>query len=157
MADGEDHFELDALDVAGQLVQLGLAFGTQVGLVEVEQGVGGQGHFLRGGLGRGGGAGAALWRERQPRGGSHLALGIRSLSHSQPTGLAVHDAFGQGRGPVAGAPAQAGTALDDDAARVDGVGHDIAGLQHRGVLGEGGSGESEQRGEQQRMFGVLIM
>jgi hypothetical protein len=51
--------------------------------------------------------------------------------------LAVHDVFGQGRGPVAGAPAEAGTALDDDAARVDGVGHDIAGLEHRGVLGEG--------------------
>jgi hypothetical protein len=79
MADGDDHFELDALDVGGQLVQLGLAFGTQVGLVEVEQGVGGQGHFLRGGLGRGGGAERRLWRERQPR--RRRALGIRSLSH----------------------------------------------------------------------------
>jgi hypothetical protein len=72
MADGDDHFELDALDVGGQLVQLGLAFGAQVGLVEVEQGVGGQRYLLGGGLGRGGGRSGGGGSGR----GGRFALGL---------------------------------------------------------------------------------
>src|SRR5690606_20363578 len=36
VAHGDDHFEVDALDLADQVVQLGAAFGLEHGLVEVE-------------------------------------------------------------------------------------------------------------------------
>ena len=46
MADGDDDFEVDALSLADQVVQLGLAFRLQHRLVEVEERVGGEGDLL---------------------------------------------------------------------------------------------------------------
>jgi hypothetical protein len=49
VADGDDHFQVDALDLADQVVQLGLAFGLQDRLVEVEEGVSSVGDLGGGG------------------------------------------------------------------------------------------------------------
>jgi hypothetical protein len=43
-----DHFQVDVLDLGDQVVQLGLAFGLQHRLVEVEECVSSVGHLLSG-------------------------------------------------------------------------------------------------------------
>ena len=109
VADDQDHFELDGTSLGDQFVELGLAFGAQHGLVEVEEGVGGDGDLLTGGLRRG---------DRGRRSG-RLADFLRqqvlvALAASRILG-------GSSRGPVAGAPAEAEAAQGDDVALVDDI------------------------------------
>ena len=81
VADGDDHFELDALGFGGEIVERLLAFGAQRGLVEVEQRVGGERDLLGGGLRRRGGGGG----RRRPgaafftRSGSHSAMAMAGV------------------------------------------------------------------------------
>jgi len=138
VADGDDHFELDALDLLDQLVELGLAFGTQGGLVEVEQGVGGEGDLLGSRLHAGGGGLAS------GLGDGGLAFFLRQ--QILVAGAAGRVVGGGGRGPETGTPAEAGTALDDFVAgvdRIDAVGGGL-GLGQRGAETEGGGQNGHQ-------------
>src|SRR5690606_25258617 len=105
VADGDDHFEVDALDLADQVIELRLAFGIQHRLVKVEEGVRGVGHL--GGGGRGGGGGRAGGRCSRSRGGrTRSGSGSRSRGGSgTDQGAVAADGGGGGR-PVGVAPAQ---------------------------------------------------
>src|SRR2546427_7254164 len=46
MADGDDHLEVDAGDLAGEIVELGFAFGLDDGLVEIDPDGGGKGDLF---------------------------------------------------------------------------------------------------------------
>ena len=45
MTDSDDHFQIDALDLANQIVQLGFAFGLQHGLVKIKECIGSISHL----------------------------------------------------------------------------------------------------------------
>ena len=90
VADGDDDFEVDAAHLADQVVELGLAFGLQHRLVEVEERVGREGDLLArrraattgGGRRRGGGGGRRSRRGRGAGAGAGGAGG--SGTPSQP-------------------------------------------------------------------------
>ncbi|SOY86237.1 protein of unknown function [Cupriavidus taiwanensis] len=86
MANGDDDFQGDALQLRHQVVQLGLAFGLQHSLVEVEQGVSSESDLL------------ARNHRRSHRSRSRSG-------HSRSQG-AVAQRVGRGRGPGAVAPAE---------------------------------------------------
>src|SRR5690606_8452062 len=85
----------------GQVVHLGLAFGLEHSLVEVEEGVGGEAHLFSGGCSRGdrsGSRGGSGSRGRSGLGSSHRSGRSRS-------GHAVAALDAGGRGPEVVAPA----------------------------------------------------
>ncbi len=79
MTHGDDHFQVDGLDLGGQIIQLGLGFGLDDGLVEVKEGVGSVGDLLDDGLDHGPGlvrtGGRSGGRSRSGR--RSLGLGCR--------------------------------------------------------------------------------
>src|SRR5690606_14287428 len=75
VTDGDDHLERDARQLAGQVVEARLAFGLQHGLVEIEEGVGGEGDLLAGrGRGR---RGFRRGGRSRSRGGRRSGRGTR--------------------------------------------------------------------------------
>ncbi len=97
VADGEDDFEVQFTGLTGEFVELGLTFRTQNSLVEVEQGVSGDGDLF-----------ASRFRSGGSRSGSRGGLAGADVSRDQvlvalATGLVGGSSS---RGPVAGAPAQ---------------------------------------------------
>ena len=96
MSHGDDHFQVDTLDLADQIVQLGAAFGLQHRLVEVEEGVGSVGHLLGGHRSRCGSrcrssCGRSRSGGRSGSGGLRCfqsAIAARSSGSGRPEGIA---------------------------------------------------------------------
>jgi hypothetical protein len=126
---------LMALGLGDHFVELGLAFRTQRGLVEVEQRVGGDGDLVTRRLGR--------------RCGSRGSLGDHRLADFLREQILVALAAGRilgrsGRCPEAGPPAKAGAAHHDFTALVDHVDALTSGLGLRRASGR----EKADRGQQ---------
>ena len=138
VTDDQDHFELDGGSLGDQLVELGLAGGTQGGLVEVEQRVGSDGDLLGGRLRHGGNRGSRCRRLADFLGQQVFV----ALAASRILG-------GSRRGPVAGAPAEAEAAQGDDVALVD----DINALLS--MIGGGSGADAGQDGQNERFLGVV--
>jgi len=146
MTDGEDDFDVVFAELRDDFVELGLAFGAQGGLVEVEEGVGRELDFLLGRFRRG-------TRDRSGRLGRFAfffgdQVGIAAAGERFAAG--VLGLFG-GCGRPAGAclHAQAGTRGDDDVAGVGDVGNDAFRIDDD-VGGHRAHGETErsEHGEQ---------
>ena len=106
VTDRDDDFEVDRTELADEVVQLGLAFRLERGLVEVEECVGCERHLLA----------DRAWRrrDRSRRGSRRCRRHDDGLRYE--IGIALVDR--ECRSEVAVAPAQAERIANDDAARI---------------------------------------